>query len=74
MTFQKWLNDYYATQTKHYSRLGQSFVNDLSEIYGVEMDWSELFYCEDDQKSIALIVDFLCEMCLYPDMPPKMYH
>lgn len=48
-------------------RLGQAFVDDF-----IKVEWDELYYCEDYEKSLALIVDCLLECRLYPKMPNKI--
>lgn len=77
MTFRYWLNDYYKNRQQRYNdlgnlegeRVGEAFVNDF-----VSTQWQELYYEENHQKALAMIVDFLVSCHYYPDMPQKGKH
>ena len=45
----------YWPQTKHYLRLGQAFLN----FFDIGHPWPELFYCENQGKSEAMIREYL---------------
>lgn len=51
-------------QANNSLRLGQHFCNEY-----IKCPWPELYYCEDTEKSISMIVEYLVTLCYYPYMP-----
>jgi hypothetical protein len=69
-----WLNDWKENRAQklnaigHLSgeRLGQAFCNDY-----VRCSWPELYYCENEEESLEMIVDFLVQHHYYPMVPHR---
>jgi len=72
---QAWLYDFNNNRKQKYNdkgflegeRLGQAFCNDF-----IKSEWAELYYSEDYEKSLELIVDWLVNCCHYPFLPHKI--
>lgn len=65
---QAWLYDF-NNNHKFSVRLGQHFCNEF-----IRESWPELYYEEDYNKSMDLIVDFLVHCHVYPSLPNKIIH
>lgn len=72
---QAWLYDFNNNRKQKYNdkgflegeRLGQAFVNDF-----IRDQWKELFYEENYEKALDLIVDYLVHCSHYPQLPNKL--
>lgn len=74
-SLKNWLHVFNDTRKLHKNykgydcgeRLGEAFCNDF-----IKQSWPELYYCQDDEKSLALIVDYLVDCQYYPNVPDKL--
>lgn len=75
MTLQCWLHHYHQNRKQLYNydgflegeRLGQAFCNDF-----IKASWPELYYQEDYEKAMAMIVEWLVATHNYPLLPHKV--
>ena len=59
------LNKYHSSQDKDCGiRLGQYFCNKY-----VKGQWPELFYCEDEDKCIDMVTQYLYDNCHTDELP-----
>lgn len=66
-TFREWYNNYQfvniASKTKQ--TVGQAFVDDFLS----HSHWEDLYYEEDNDKALGMIVRFLIDAGYYPYVP-----
>lgn len=66
MLFKTWLIQKKLIEKNYQNNIGKLFCNDF-----IRQSWPELYYCQDDEKSLALIVDYLVDCQYYPNVPEK---
>lgn len=64
MLYTEWKSEHYNTCDVTGARLGQNFCNHF-----IKGRWPELFYCDNDFKSEAMIVEWLTANQYWPFVP-----